>query len=270
MKKKKLDIGEADAEKTEVGPLLAKERLEKLAARIMELGPYELATLAARICPELCLKSPVEAIGKAQRLLMAVQLEDMQADAPLVAAMKDRETEKLAASRLDFREGVKRITGVERRGTGRFSALTWFQRFLEVKDRRKWKALLEIYRRNGFTELEKQKLREEFDDWRRPRKKGTQGRRRSKYDKRVVVRDDRGVALMTAPTQTLVLTKADKVELHKAAVKHGWKEKLDDGDFATRRTIKHCQRDERGWGEHHKVTQLPGVRRPRPKASRHG
>jgi hypothetical protein len=75
MKKKKLQIGEADAEKIEVGPLLEWQTQERLAARITELGPYELATLAARICPELCLKDPVRAIEVAKRLLVATSIE---------------------------------------------------------------------------------------------------------------------------------------------------------------------------------------------------
>jgi hypothetical protein len=258
-----------NAKGPEVGPLLERERWERLASRIMELGPYELATLAARICPELCLKNPVEAIGRAQRLLAAVSIEDSVSSDRVVAEMKDRENRKLATRRVDFQSGVRKITGVEKRGTGRYSALYWFERFLKGKDGRKWKVWLETYRRNEFTELELRKLLEEFEDWRWPRKKGTQGRRRSKYDRRVVVRDDQGVAWVRAPTKQLVLTKTDKAAVHKAAVKHGWKEKLGS-NFAKREPIR---QDQPGWGEHHKKEkgkQLPGIRRPPLKAGKLG
>jgi hypothetical protein len=146
MKKKTKASDATEAEGLEVGPLLERERREGLAARIMNLGPYELATLAARICPELCLKSPVEAIGKAKELLSAVTVEDWVSDARLVAAMK----EKMQKLRRPYKEGIKIITRQDKP----YRAEEYFERFLEYKHSTKKAAAaaLSVYEAKGFTE----------------------------------------------------------------------------------------------------------------------
>jgi hypothetical protein len=171
MKKRTKVLDTKEAEGPEVGPLLERERWEGLAARIMNLGPYELATLAARICPELCLKSPVEAIGKAKELLSAVTVEDWVSDARLVAAMK----EKMQKRRCPYKEGIKIITGEDRPDR----AEDYFGRFLEYKHSTKKAATaaLSVYEAKGFTEAEVVELQKEFVEWwpQHRRKKGKQG-----------------------------------------------------------------------------------------------
>jgi cobalamin biosynthesis Mg chelatase CobN len=39
-----------------------------------KVTPYELATLASKICPDLCMKNPTEAIEIVERLLSAARM----------------------------------------------------------------------------------------------------------------------------------------------------------------------------------------------------
>ncbi len=136
----------------------------------MGLGPYELAILAARICPELCLQSPEEAIGKAKALLVAVTVEDMVSDARLVAAIK----EKMQKRFYSYKEGIKIITGQDKP----YRAEEYFERFLESKHgTKKAKAILKAYEEKGFTGTEVAELEKGFAEWwpQHRRKKGKQG-----------------------------------------------------------------------------------------------
>jgi hypothetical protein len=145
--------------------------LEKLPS-FMGLGPYELATLAARICPELCLKNPLEAIGKAKELLSAVTIEDWMSDARMVAAIK----EKMQKLRRPYNEGIKIITRQEDKP---YRAEDYFGRFLEYKHgtKKAKAAALSVYKEKGFTEAEVAELQKEFAEWwpQHKRKKGKQG-----------------------------------------------------------------------------------------------
>jgi hypothetical protein len=136
--------------------------------RIMALGPYELATLAARICPELCLQNPVEAIEKAKALLRAVISEDRKSDASLMAAM----AKKRAEQQVPYRDGIKIITGQDRP----FRAEVYFERFFKSKHgTKKAKAMLKACKEKGFTGAGVAELQKEFAQWWSP-KKGKQGR----------------------------------------------------------------------------------------------
>jgi hypothetical protein len=153
------------------GPEIRMESpLERLPS-YMGVGLYELATLAARICPELCLKSPVEAIGKAKELLGFVTIEDWMSDARMVAAIK----EKMQKLRRPYNEGIKIITGQDKP----YRAEDYFGRFLEYKHgtKKAKAAALSVYKEKGFTEAEVAKLQKEFAEWwpQHRRKKGKQG-----------------------------------------------------------------------------------------------
>lgn len=165
------DFGLTTPKGPEIGEKLRLERERRIMRRIMKLGPYELATLAARICPELCLKSPVEAIGKAKELLSAVTVEDWVSDVRLVAAMK----EKMQKLRRPYKEGIKIITEEDRPDR----AEDYFGRFLEYKHSTKKAAAtaLSVYEAKGFTEAEVVELQKEFAEWwpQHRRKKGKQG-----------------------------------------------------------------------------------------------
>jgi hypothetical protein len=162
------DFGLTTPKGPEIGEKLRLERERRIMRRIMKLGPYELATLAARICPELCLKSPVEAIGKAKELLSAVTVEDWVSDVRLVAAMK----EKMQKLRRPYKEGIKIITEEDRPDR----AEDYFGRFLVFKHgTKKAKAMLKAYEEKGFTGTGVAELQKGFAEW-WPHKKGRQGR----------------------------------------------------------------------------------------------
>jgi hypothetical protein len=162
------DFGLTTPKDPEIGEKLRLERERRIMRRIMKLGPYELATLAARICPELCLQSPVEAIEKAKRLLIAVALEDFKSDANLMAAIE----EKRAKRHFPYKEGIKIITGRDRPDR----AEDYFGRFLVLKHgTKKAKAMLKAYEEKGFTGTGVAELQKGFAEW-WPHKKGRQGR----------------------------------------------------------------------------------------------
>src|SRR5215470_13007568 len=74
--------------------------------------PYELATLASKICPDLCMENPTEAIDVVQRLLKEAEVALWQQE------QYEREREEAnrydAETRMDWASGVRRITGEQR------------------------------------------------------------------------------------------------------------------------------------------------------------
>jgi hypothetical protein len=154
--------------------------------------PYELATLASRICPERCFSDPEEAIAAAENLLR-------EAGAALWRAYqeereKEWEQEEAQMPRINWIEAVKQITGQERRDR----AVKRFLHFIEHDAEHNGlpgrfapcgspKQQLEYKRRQGFTHWEVSHLQREFTSWTKEpkRKKGKQGRRISEHDSRL-------------------------------------------------------------------------------------
>jgi hypothetical protein len=139
--------------------------------------PYELATLATRICPELCATDPQRALHHAVDLLNKAEYELWQAKE---AEKYSEEAEKtLDEIREDWVRGLKQITGERRRerATKRFAKFIAHTR----------PGKLNHYKRNGFTLNEIHDLVQDFTNWKRQpkRKKGKQGHRTSDSDGRL-------------------------------------------------------------------------------------
>jgi hypothetical protein len=152
------------------------------------LTPYELATLAARICPERCIGDPERACDAALVLLSyaKIALSDLRAwerveegkNAEMDAILKET-----GETRKDWSRGIKEITSEARRDR----AIKRFEQFLEYQYPGAAKERLSTFKRDGFTEDEICALWDLFYKWKEQpkRKKGKQGRRKSKYDRRV-------------------------------------------------------------------------------------
>lgn len=141
--------------------------------------PYELATLASKICPDLCMKDPREAIKVVERLLSAARGELWQLE------QNEREIEDLnryeAETRVDWASGVRSITREQRleRASKRFIKFLREQNPDGVE--------LITCKREGFTIADASWLNHLYEMWKRkPKsKKGKQGRRISKRDGRL-------------------------------------------------------------------------------------
>ena len=147
--------------------------------------PYELATLAARICSEHCIADPKGAIAAAQRLLaqgkFALRLAEEQ---ERIEKEVEEERERIVKEeRVDWSRGIKLIT----RETRRDRAMKRFKQFLEYEYPGEAEEQLSIYKRDGFTLHEELSLEAVFSNWRKQpkRKKGKQGRRISEHDGRL-------------------------------------------------------------------------------------
>ena len=146
------------------------------------LRAYQLATLASRICPELCVSDPKEAIASAERLLCEAREAIHRAHQE--EGRKDWERHEAELGREEWIIALKVITGQKRRDRA-------VERFLEFMEHRwpgRWKQLLDGYKRDGLTEDEDiYYLKRDFMAWlkERKRKKGKQGRRISKHDGRL-------------------------------------------------------------------------------------
>src|SRR6516225_2938477 len=111
--------------------------------------PYELATLAARICPERCMSDPEGAIAAAQRLLsegkMALTKERMEERRE---EREDAEIRKhMTETREDWPRAIKDITCEARRDR----AIKRFKQFLDYRYPGEAKERLSIYKRDGVT-----------------------------------------------------------------------------------------------------------------------
>jgi hypothetical protein len=132
----------------------------------------ELATLAARIAPEICLQRPTEAIEAATALIEAanVAIDSKREERELLKAIEqsdkfDREhaDEPDSFFHKGYEEGVKLITGEKRWSR----ALRQFRAFLEsrVKTEQAVDRLLIRYRQFGFTGAKIISLRDDFSTW---------------------------------------------------------------------------------------------------------
>ena len=207
-----------------------KKKGNEESALTPEITAYELATLAARIDPQLCQVDQESAIYLALKLVRAAR-----------TVILDELGEKLKLSeRIKFGDGVKLIT--ERNRADRAEdRLVKFLR--ETHGARKARMLLNGYKKNGFTRLEAITLNAQLKNQHKAPAKGKQGRRRSKYDERPGIRCGGRIAdeipelragLRFARRKPLTFTAKEKAKIDKVAVKHGWKKKLDR-NFAMRR-----------------------------------
>src|SRR5205823_3605956 len=139
-----------------------KKKGSKKSALTPEIEPYELAILAAQICPQLCQVDQESAIALAQKLVRAARdasFEELRGQLELM-------------ERIDYRDGVLRIT--ERNRVDR--AEDRFVKFLrETHGTRKARMLLDGYKKNGFTRLAAITLNVELKNERKAPAKGKQG-----------------------------------------------------------------------------------------------
>jgi hypothetical protein len=148
-------------------------------------GAFELAMLAAQLCPDLCKTEPEKALDAAGKLLGRALL---RAEKGKLNLKWYTETLKRNAARLaeplDYKEVVKDVTGESKKMfPHRQRAEEGFVKFWAHKHgipEKVAKHQLAAYKsgKKQFTRGEKIKLREEFLEWRaQPRKlKGKQGR----------------------------------------------------------------------------------------------
>jgi hypothetical protein len=207
-----------------------KKKGNEESALTPEIEPYELATLAAQICPQLCQVDQESAIALAQKLVRVAR-----------SAILDEIRGRLELMQhTDYRDGVLLIT--ERNRVDR--AESRFLKYLtEDHGTKKAQALLAGYQKNGFTRLEAITLAAQFKTRQKAPAKGKQGRRRSKYDERLGIRPGGRIAdeipelragFRITPRKPLTFTAKEKAKIDKVAVNHGWKKKLDR-NFAMRR-----------------------------------
>jgi len=142
---------------------------------------YQLATLAARIWPRVCVESPARAIAVAERLLE-------QAEVSIERAYQEQRNEEWKQEeaqmpRKRWVAGLKEITGQKRRDR----AEKRFAQFMEHQLPGKSKQQLNSFKREGFSQYEIAFLQHHFRNWvKEPkRKKGKQGRRISDADRRL-------------------------------------------------------------------------------------
>jgi hypothetical protein len=147
-------------------------------------GPsdYEIATLAARICPGLCQQTPTKAVEIAMELMTAAKeaiqsKQDMDALEAL-AAKQDEEV-----SHFKFTPGVKFITGEQ----VMTRAMPWFRKFIRSRTDSDTQAEVQVaYRRTfGFGAVKAGLLQGAFAEWKSTAKtalakKSAAGRKKKK------------------------------------------------------------------------------------------
>jgi hypothetical protein len=145
------------------------------------LRAYQLATLASRICPELCVSDPKEAIASAERLLCEAREAIHRAHQE--EGRKDWERHEAELGREEWIIALKVITGQKRRDR----AVERFLAYAEHEESAESKQMLNSYKRDGFPVSEMLAYRELFRKWHKQprRKKGKQGRRTSQHDRRL-------------------------------------------------------------------------------------
>ena len=150
-----------------------------------EVTPYELATLASRICyPGQCINDPKGAIAAARRLLIEARYACAHAKAEEREHKEDCEAyEKELETRIDWVYAIKKITGERRRDR----ATKRFEQFMAREAPPSAKAKFSHYKRDGFTIEEAMELEDDFSAWKQQpkRKKGRQGHRKSEFDRRL-------------------------------------------------------------------------------------
>lgn len=143
------------------------------------MTPYELATLASKICPDLCMENATKAIKVVERLLSAARTSVRDWE------QNEREWEDYnrhaAESRIDWASGVRSITREKRleRASKRFIKFLREQNPDGVE--------LITCKREGFTIQDADWLGHLYETWKEKPKstKGKQGRRISERDGRL-------------------------------------------------------------------------------------
>jgi hypothetical protein len=151
---------------------------ERLEREIQDLT-FNLATLAARIHPELCESKPVEAIKLAIKLIRAIKAAEQDLEKEDRKAKAQAAKDELASLRVSYNEGVLFITGESKKPA---RAREYFERFLLWKYPTKAQAntALRRYEDQGFTGLEVAQLGKEFTaGWPFREEKGKQGQVKS-------------------------------------------------------------------------------------------
>jgi hypothetical protein len=145
-----------------------------------KMNPLELATLAARICPRICVTSPAKAIAAAERLLQEAETASERAHQE--EGRKDFERYEAELS-VDWLTALKEITGQKRRDR----AVERFLAFVEHDEPGKSKERLDSFKREGITPINMFAYHDAFKNWLKDakRKKGKQGRRKSDHDGRL-------------------------------------------------------------------------------------
>lgn len=150
-----------------------------------KVTPSDLATLASRIDPECCKSDPEGAVAAAQTLLIhaenacAREEADRRNNEEWVEADYKSQRETI----VDWARGIKKITKEHRRDR----AIKRFAQFMKQEGGTNAKGDLSHYKRDGFTLEEMFEFQHDFANWlKQPkRKKGKQGRRISKRDRRM-------------------------------------------------------------------------------------
>lgn len=141
--------------------------------------PYELATLASKICPDLCVDDPAGAIKVVQQLLSQARVSQWK------EVERERTNEERATVRFgDWESSVKYITHEQRLER----ALQRFRKFLKEFGRLPDWIELAACKREGFTDYEESWFEQFYGKWSKEkpkRKKGKQGRRKSASDGRL-------------------------------------------------------------------------------------
>ena len=145
--------------------------------------PYDLATLASRIYPDLCGSDPEKAIAFAQTLLIHAKNAIVRREQEDRLNEEEQEAYNEALeTRVDWGRGTKDITRESRRDRA-------IKRFCNFMKQQGLENDLARYKRDGFTLNDVWHFQHEFEKWKKQpkRKKGKQGRRRSEHDRRLRV-----------------------------------------------------------------------------------
>src|SRR5438874_4515853 len=145
---------------------------------VNRVTPYDLATLASRIYPDLCGSDPEKAIAFAQTLLIHAKNAIVRREREEKLDEEEREEYKeILESRVAWGRGIKDITRESRRDRAE-------KRFCKFMKQREPGNDLAHYERDGFTLNDLMHFEHEFANWKKQmkRKKRKQGRRRSEHD----------------------------------------------------------------------------------------
>lgn len=121
---------------------------------------YELATLAARMCPGYCRTNPEAAIEEAMSLVAAVgKVIESKRQGDELRGLAEKFDQDHPAP-FEFEKGVKFITG-EKTLT---RAMPWYRRF-ERSQGENADQQIALRRANGFTTIAAQVMKEKFEAW---------------------------------------------------------------------------------------------------------
>ena len=157
-----------------------------------EPTPYELATLASRISPRLCIDDPEAAVAAAETLITHASILIRRDEDQLNATVQQyrEEMRQYREATIDWFQGVKGITAEGRRDR----ATQQFANFIRQGAPPSEKEKLALYKDRGFSPEEFDLLQHLFREWKRQpkRSKGRQGRRIRSDDRRVRTPSIRG------------------------------------------------------------------------------